>query len=151
MREDALNDLRQALKLSPEAAPTLNFVAYVFQEMGHLEEALELYNRLVLREPANLEYRARRAKIFRLLHRYEEALDDNTTLIHDDTLAKQHAYVDRAVVYIDLLRYKDAVDDCSKLLQLQPRDARLCRPRSGKLQAEPASGCGERLGHGTAY
>lgn len=73
--DEAEGHFRRSLELDPDNANTLNYLGYMWADLGiHLEEALELIERAVELEPDNPAYIDSLAWVLYRLGRFEEAL-----------------------------------------------------------------------------
>ncbi len=108
----AISDYLNAEKLKPSYPENLNNIAFLYSEIGQMENAIQYYSKAIAVAPTEYLYQ-RRATCYTYLKNYSEALKDyNKTLEINPFLAEP--YYNRGVCYYHIQQVEKACEDWKK-------------------------------------
>jgi tetratricopeptide (TPR) repeat protein len=94
--QDAINYYEEALKVLPDNLPSQRGIARSLMQLGRLDEALAIFNKVISKEPEFAASYANRAILKDRLGRYQEALTDyEKALSLDPELAEGPGFLTR--------------------------------------------------------
>jgi tetratricopeptide (TPR) repeat protein len=113
----------------PETAQEYFELGYVRLAEDDYPEALRAFSRAIELDPSDARYYRARARVYRVLENKEGALADYSAAIaltEPSELARtgffqKSLYEQRAVVRRELKQYRDAADDLTRLIELNPK------------------------------
>ncbi|HLP88833.1 MAG TPA: tetratricopeptide repeat protein [Nostocaceae cyanobacterium] len=117
----ALDDLTEAIKLSPNEAEYLAHRGETYRLMKKYPEALQDLDKAIELNPKSDWALANRGEIYQLMERYPEALQDLDQAIElnpKDDWALAH----RGVTYRLIEKYPEALQDLDQAIELNPKD-----------------------------
>lgn len=126
---EAIMDFDRAIELDPKYAEAYNNRGLSSLDMGDYPSALKNFSRVTELDPTYAVAYNNSADAYVRLKDYHKALENLNKAIELEP-AKYHGfYVNRCELQNLLTQYPQAVNDCSKALDLNPRDARGWRNR----------------------
>ncbi|MFD8394616.1 tetratricopeptide repeat protein [Streptomyces sp. NPDC059680] len=128
--EQALADYAAALALDPEHAGALRGYALTQEQLGHIDEAMSVWDDLVRLQPDDPWHRAGRGYVRLAVGRVEDAIEDFSTSVELASDQKGFAYFSRSKAYTAAGRHQEALDDLDRALQLDPDNAYIRAQRS---------------------
>ncbi|MBW3672054.1 MAG: tetratricopeptide repeat protein, partial [Acidobacteria bacterium] len=137
--DSAEKAFEQVLDQSPEHAPTLNYLGYMWAERGvRLNEAEELISAAVRQSPKNGAYVDSLGWVYYKLGQYdlaEKHLLDAANLIPDDPTIQEHL----GDLFARIGHLERAMDRYRQALELDPEDEELLRRKMRELEEKLAS------------
>ena len=118
---DAIKDLTEAIRLSPQNALAYSRRGYVYLQTGQFKDALVDLDMALQLDPNDIDY-LNRAIAYSAAGKLTEALTELTTLVERDPTNSSALY-QRGLVYRDLMKYSDAVADLRAAQAREPDDA----------------------------
>lgn len=118
--DKAAQKYTKALKINPDAAPTLNNLAYLYAEQNiNIEKALPMAEKAVEIEPNNASYIDTLGWIHYRLGNLEKALE---LLIQADRIAPGHGEITLHIgrVYLDMYEFEKALNYVFEAFRLEP-------------------------------
>jgi len=118
--EEALEAFEAVLKLEPDHTDALNNKANIyFQYLHQKEEALTIYNKIITKEPLNINFRLNRVLVLEDLKNYEKALDDLMFITKIDP-RNSIAWLLKSNIYKNLGDYKQAIFCINRAILYNP-------------------------------
>lgn len=141
--EKALEDIRQAVDTGPDGSDYFRCLAYVYQQLGQIDNAVTALTNGISRDPySHLSY-LRRAAFYEGIGHLEEALCDATEAVRIKP-RNWIIYRDRVSIYIKLGQFENALRDCNTCIEAEPKEWTHYRVRSEVYAAmgdSNAAGC----------
>jgi tetratricopeptide (TPR) repeat protein len=118
---EAIEDLRQAIKINPYFAESYNDLGNVYNKLGRLPEAMDAYQQAIKIKPYLAEAHNNLGTVYSGLGRLQEAIDayQQAINIKPDFV---RAHYNRGVAYCDLGRWQEAIDDFGQVIRIEPDD-----------------------------
>ena len=132
----ALRDLERYIALSPQDISAKGTLGEVYEALGRYDDALVAYNTVLSQEDLTdyMGYFLNRARLQIRAEKFEDAIKDYGTYL---TVAKDEdgsVHVMRAACFMQLARYKEAVDDFYQAVALHYADPALCYEQTAVCQ-----------------
>lgn len=132
--EGALGDYNQALD-SQRDTDILFDRSLVFLKKKNFKAALADLDEIIRLERYNDKALHQRGYIYRLTHRYHDALRDLSVAIQMNSSSPNAAYFDRGLVYKNLGQLPNALQDLSAAIRVKPDDESAYHERGRVLLA----------------
>ena len=118
----AVQTLRRALELSPEASEAQSLLGWALMLQGDHDDALATFSQVLMREPANALARVNLGYLCLRKGIFGEAIEHLSRAIRldNDRKATLYAHYYLGLVYLEREMYEDAVGFFRKALQLGP-------------------------------
>src|SRR5690606_19854924 len=118
----AVQTLRRALELSPDAAEAQSLLGWALMLQGEQDEALATFSQVLMREPANALARVNLGYLCLQKGIFGETIEHLSRVIRldNDRKATLYAHYYLGLVYLDREMYEDAQAFFRKALQLGP-------------------------------
>ncbi len=132
--EDALSDFEKAVEIinkggteakSSDLALLYRNMALMHRNLKKYREALDDYNKSIEYDPNLAKAYRNRAEIYIALKQYDKARNDyeSSITLQQDKKIKSDIYIDRSVMYRNILDYKNSLIDINKAIETDPEDA----------------------------
>ncbi len=122
-------DTAKAIELSPESVKSYTANARALIREKKYKSALEELNKAIALEPRNTATLRLRAYVFLLQKQWEKAIADYTVAINSISKVDVEGRSRRGFAYRNLKKYDLALEDFSKVIEAQPKDAEAYRRR----------------------
>lgn len=132
LREEALADYEEALRLSPAQPLSYNGRANLYNNTGELHKALSDYDTAIALDATYVIAIYNRGICHRRLEHYENALADFSRAIE---LGHYESFTNRGSTYLNLGRNQEALSDFQKALEFYPRNS-IALMNTGTIQEE---------------
>ena len=119
--EEAEVKLKNSLKIIPNRLSTMNNLANVFLRLNKQEEAAQLIEEIIRKNPNDYDSNLIKSRLFEINGRYREALETLDNIIHEKHDEDCHeALYSRGKILEKLLNFQDAIKDYEKVIYIKP-------------------------------
>ncbi len=126
--DSAYSDVEQALELKPDCSEFYDTYVGLCYDSGKYKKGIEFFNKLIERDPKNIAAYDARTKLYEYFlsngsvtdPAFQKIFDDYKKIIETSDFETSYA---RGEAYYRLEQYERAIEDCTKLIELNPSNA----------------------------
>ena len=128
--EDAMKDFNQAIRLDPTLAPAYNNRGNVRLQLGDIEKAYSDYSAAAKLNPNEASFQYNRGRALMQMKRWDESVHALNEAMRISPEILSDATLRRAEVWSEKGEYEKAIEDYTKVIGLNPQNAKLHTSRA---------------------
>lgn len=121
--DDAMADYGSALILNPKFAPAYSGRAHLYMSLNKPDDAIRDFTKAIESDPNDPEFYYNRAVVYNSKREYAKAIadyDKYIPLMREDPTYQADGYINRGIAYAKLGNRERALEDFTKVIELDP-------------------------------